>query len=77
MSTYCAELKAGEEYLWGIKFFSDNEEVLFEQNWFNFNQNEEWDHHKVADGNNVVGFYGDMDQSTITALGLIMVKFPD
>ena len=58
MSAY---VSPNNEYLWGLKLIADGEQVVFEQNWFEYNPKQEWKHYGVTVGNNVIGFYGDMD----------------
>ena len=58
--------------MWGFKFTSDKEETILEQNWFDYNPKQDWMHYEVQEGKKIIGVYGDMDQSTITALGFLI-----
>ena len=72
--TTCAS--PDNKHLWGIKFSSNKGETIFEVNWFDYNLHSE-KNFKVKNGDKVVGFYGDIDESTITAFGLILYYYPD
>ena len=60
------------EFMWGMKIEDANNQLICYENWFDYNPNQNWADSGIPNNKRIVGLYGDMDDSVITGLGLLL-----
>ena len=58
--------------MWGMKIEDANNQLICYENWFDYNPNQSWADSGIPNNKRIVGLYGDMNDSVITGLGLLL-----